>query len=539
MNNSNKKFLHLNLANIKKIPFTILFCTIFAILFSIKGLFQNQYISYKIVYFSILSGLIMVNVLFTEVLFTDKRKKMIGFILSVMIAIILSLVGFSSLLFRLDCNTASCPIDVSDRMLYFTLCYIISVVSASIFVIYKKSKLNFYEYCNIALNNLFKTIVVYIISLVCLSFVFILLDSVTDVNYKISGLIYSLLFGLYVLPNFIISFIDTNNKINSIYKGIGLFCILPLAIICTFIIYFYIVKLLIIRELPDNLIFTLVLFVFIFGMISYFVSKNIDNKFTRIYCNIFPYIFILPVLLQSYSLFVRVSEYGLTPDRYISFMIVVFELIVLFLLVYKKGIKLENILISIIIICIIISVSPFNLIKLSNVSQQSILNKNYNKSGEDYYKAISAYEYLINSENGKKYIDDEINEKLKNEVFDKKYTDNYKSYYFNNDLSKIDISEYKTLKKINFSYTDSKDDIKNIEILNKNSKNIEANIDLNKYIDYLISNDYLTDKMFELNNIIEIDDNTIIYLDYLYFRVSNSKDKTITNLRSTGYLFEK
>lgn len=540
MSNIIKKILNLNLMNIKKIPFTIIFSIVFAILFSIRGLFENDYISNRIIYFSILSILIMVNALLTEVSTSDKRKRIFGYILSFIIALILSLVGFSSLLFRLDCDTISCSIDISDKMLYFTTCYIVSIVSISIFVIHRKSKLNLYEYGNIVLSNLFTTIIVYIISVICILFIFILLDIATNIDYKIIDMIYLLLFGLYFLPNIIISFIDINNKINSIYKGIGLFCILPLTIICTFIIYFYILKLLITKELPDNLIFILVLFVFIFGIISYFVSKNINNKFTKIYCNIFPYIFILPVLLQSYSLFIRVSEYGLTPDRYITYMVIVFELISLFLLKYKKGTKLQNILISIIIISIIINIGPFNLIRLSNISQQNILNKNYNKSGEDYYKAVSAYQYLTNSEDGRKYITDEINEKLENEIFDKECTSAYKSYYFTHQFLKIDILEYKTLKRISFSYSDSNGDLENINILNSSDKNkIESVINIKEYIDYLITNNYLTKEDFQQNNIIEIDDNTIIYLDYFFFRASNLDKYDITNLRGTGYLLEK
>lgn len=538
MNSSIKKFLNLNFVNIKKVPFTIIFSIISVILFSIMELFEHQYILDKILYFCILSSLMVVNTLLTEVLFTSKRKRIFGYILSFIIANVICLVSYSNLLFMPLCDSIYCFANISDNAVCFTLCYILSMLSISIFIIYKKSKLDFFEYMNIVLNNIFKTLIVSTVSLICISFILVLLTMISDIDYKFINLIY-LLLGLYFLPNFIISFIDTKAKINNIYRGIGLFCILPLTIICTLIIYFYIFRLLIIKELPDNLIFALVLFVFIFGMISFFVSKSIDNKLSKIYCNIFPYIFVLPVVLQSYSLFVRISEYGLTPDRYISYMIIVLELIVLFLLAYKKGIKLENVLISIVIISIIISISPFNLIKLPNISQQEILNENYNKSGQDYYKAIGAYEYLIDSEGGKKYITDEINKKMENAVMDKKCTSDYKSYHFSISFDEIDISKYKSLKKIIFSYSYDKDDINNIEILNKKEKNTEITIDLNNYLNYLISNNYLTREMFETNNIIKIDDNAIIYLDYLYLKTSKTNNYDIRNSRGTGYLLEK
>lgn len=536
MNNYIKKKINLNLVNIRKIPITILFLFIFGILFSINGLFENNYVSNIIDFFCILFCLIITNTLFTEVLFTEKTKRIVCYILSIILAVILSFAGFSSLLFEAKKSF----IHISDRTLYLTICYIISILSSSIFIIYRKEKLNFFEYCNIILNNLFKTILIYVIGLICLLFFFILLDITMDVNYKIKDLVYSLLFGLYLLPNIVLSFINTNSKINSLYKVIGLFCILPLTIISIFIIYFYIVKLLITKDLPNNLIFILVLFVFVFGIISYFVIKNINNKFTKKFCIIFPYIFVLPVILQSYSLFIRISEYGLTPDRYISYMIIVFELIMLFLLIYKRGIKLKNILISIIIICIIINVGPFNFIRLSNISQQNILNKNYNKEGEYYYKAVSAYKYLINSEDGKKYISTDINKKLEEEILNKTCTTSYKSYYLSNKFLEIDVSKYKNLKEIDFSYANGIDDLKNINILNKNKKsNIEATINLSEYIGYLMSNNYLTDEEFKQNNIIKIDDNTIIYLDYIYFRV-NKQDKTNINYsRGTGYLLER
>lgn len=533
MRNSIKKMFAFT--NIKKFPLTTIFILIFAILFSINDFFEEYGTINKLTYFTMLSILLIINTLFVEISINNRGKKILGYILAVILALILNNIVFSPLLFSVQINTS---LDLSINMLYLFVSYILAVISLNIFMLHKKSKLNFYEYCNNALNNLFKTFICYVSACICLFLVFMLLDSTVEIDYKFPDLIYSLLFTLYLIPNIILSFINVNIKVNNLYKGICLYCILPITMICLLIIYFYIGRLLLTKQLPTNLIFMLVFFVFMFGMISYFAAKNVDNKISKIYSKIFSYLFILPVLLQSYSLFIRISEYGLTPDRYISCMVILFEVLILFFLVFKNGKKISNVLISIIIICIVINIPILSLNTLSNISQKNIVEKYYKSSGENYYKAINSYKYLLEAENGKKYISDEVDEVLSSEVYDKKYYNSYKTYLLYNKFDEIDISDYDKIKEIKFTYQVERHNINDVDIINVKNNDVELSINLEKYVNYLTSNNYLNSNTFKQNNIIRVDEDTILYLDYLCIRIYVSNDN-VKYTKGTGYLLEK
>lgn len=536
-----KKLINLNLENVRKVPLTIIFTIIFVIVITIKSLLENKYLLNELSYLSSLFMLIIINLFFTEVSFKKKKSKIIGYVLSFVIAIILKNLQVPYHLLRPKCEV-SCLTEFSDYMNYVLGGYVISIISISVFNIYKKLKISFSEYTNKVLSNIFKTGIIFFVSLPGIMFIFILMELVLDVDYKIEDAIYTLLFGLYFIPSIIISLIDVNNdKISMLFKSVNTFCILPVTVISILIIYFYIFKILITKVMPENLIFMLVSIVFIIGMISYFCCNN-KNKLLNLYFTVFPYTFIMPIILQIYSVNIRLMQYGLTPDRYIACMFIVFEIIVIFLLIYKKGLKIQNILIALPIICIISVVGPFNLVRMSYISQANILNKYYNDTGDKYSKAVSAYKYLNQTDKGKKYISKEVkNSNIKYEILDKSYNrSNFKHYHLKSIDENINISNYKSMipVKITLGYDIIKSYSNNLVTVNNNTNSKIDNIDISKYTKMLVLNNYLDNDSFSKNNIYKVDDNRVLYLYYLYLRV-NEDNNSIRRLQAKGYLFEK
>lgn len=534
MKNKFKKLINLNLENVRKIPLTIIFTIIFAFVISINPLLENKYLLNELSYFSKLLILIIVNTFLTGLIVKDKKKKIIGYILSVVIAIFLNNLSSSYLLLKPKCNI-DCIRDFSNYMKYVFCGYVILILAISVFNIFRKLKISFSKYINIVLSNIFKIGVIYFVCLLGIMFIFILLEIIVDVDYKVIESIYSLSFGIYVIPSIILSLIDINDsKIGTLFKTINTFCILPVTIISILIIYFYIFKILITKVMPENLIFMFISIVFIIGMISYFCSSD-ENKIFNIYSTLFPYIFIMPIILQIYSVNIRLIEYGLTPYRYIACMFILLEIITLFLIIYKRGLKIQNILIAISVICVITTVGPLNLVRMSYISQASILNKYYNKTGEQYSKAISAYKYLNQTETGKKYISDKVkNSNIKNDVLNQNYNrNNFKYYYLKSSNENINISDYNNMIPVKITSNP-----KILLTINTNTNLSIGNIDISEYVNELVDNGYLDSASFSKNNVYKIDNNKTLYIYYLYLKI-NEENNSVQNIQAKGYLLEK
>lgn len=153
---------------------------------------------------------------------------------------------------------------------------------------------------------------------------------------------------------------------------------LPLTILATAIIYMYMAKIIIIREIPANSIYRILagLFIVAFPVWTAIHAFREEAKIIEKFCKILPISFIPFVLLQIYSIYARIDGNGLTPSRYIGIMFIVFEIIAIFLSLYKERKYLIHTITAVSVIIAISTMLPIvNVQSASNISQSNRLKR--------------------------------------------------------------------------------------------------------------------------------------------------------------------
>ena len=265
-------------------------------------------------------------------------------------------------------------------------------------------------------------------------------------------------------------------------------------------------------------------------------EENIIDKIN----NKWPILFIPFILLQIYTIGVRIYYNGMTEPRYLCIMLIIFEIIYTIIYIKNKE-KDGNIILVLVVITIISGIVPYlNMFKVSQISQYNnlkIIKEKENLSELEKEKVAGAYYYLKDTEEGKELItglltQDEIDEIVK-------YNGNYsnkKSIYLSKNVENIDIADYNKLYVIN-SYNYYKD-YNSIETEFKNIKVDNYEIDLSNIILEYIANEENIEEYFEENNEYVITENKKIIIESLVLYY-DSINKTVTDYSLDGYLLVK
>lgn len=479
---------------------------------------------------------------FFESLVTNKKKKQYLFYL---------VGGLISFFFTYFSNIEN---QIFQTIMYRVIaCYSICLLVLAIYFKYKKSKKRFNEYVTEVFIRVFQYSVIYLIltigvSVVCSVFIFLVLD---NSDYMLVSRLEILVFGFYYLPKVINSFVVEEKENSKFILGIISYVLEPLVLISFIIIYIYISKILIFKDIPSNQIFRILAGLFILGlpiwtMVSSFKEKNILDKIN----NKLPYFFIPFLFLQIYSIGVRIINNGLTETRYLCIMLIIFEIIYITIYFVKKE-KIENVLFVLIGLTIISTIVPY-----LNMSKVSILNQYHNLkiytekttyTEKEKRKISGAYYYLNQTEEGQKYIDKllskedieiikQINKNTNCDFCNNEQT-NY--YYASAKLSHIDISGYNKmyiLKKTDYTVQENID-FSQIGFNVKNS-NETIILDIEDTMNQYIKNRDKLNKYLQKNYEIKIDSSRKLIISNVEFRYYINEGKA-KNYSISGYLLEK
>lgn len=162
-----------------------------------------------------------------------------------------------------------------------------------------------------------------------------------------------------------------------IYRYLFTIIIIPLLGIFTVILYAYFVKILIGGELPKGVIASLVLW---YGLISsvilFFVQPLLEsNLIARWFRRLYPFALMIPVGMMFYSLYLRISQYGITPPRYYSVLAGIWILgTLVYTIAHKKFIPQMLVLYGMILL-FISAVGPLDAYKMTMRDQSSRFTK--------------------------------------------------------------------------------------------------------------------------------------------------------------------
>jgi len=224
-------------------------------------------------------------------------------------------------------------------------------------------------------------------------------------------------------------------------KGLRIFVqyvLIPLVVIYIFILYLYVGKILLEWQWPTGWVANLVLNFSIVGILGllllYPIQDEDDHKWVQLFSRGY-YITLIPlIVLLMLSIWVRISEYGVTVNRYFVATLAVWLAAVVIYFLISKMKDIRMIPISLFLITILISLGPLSAFEVSERSQLSRLEGNLGKHGllsengtvvktnseipfQDRKQISSGIAYLLNLkgvESIQSYFEQDLNEVLEN-----------------------------------------------------------------------------------------------------------------------------
>lgn len=480
---------------------------------------------------------------FVETIFNKKLFKILGYIVSGIISLIFSLTIFRNNMYDL----------LQENVTRIFIGFVSIMIIMASYTILKKEKLTFSEYILKVLAGIFNSTIVYgilSIGITLLTFIFvelILNNRFLDVFLTTQ----ILLLGLFYIPAIVISISNVKNKeVNIFIKGLVKYALLPLISVGILIIYIYIIKILVLGEMPSNVIFRILAIMFVFAFPTWTISENYKNegKIINIITKLLPYLYMPFIILEIISLGMRINGLGITPIRCLGIGVIILQIAALLLSVIKNRKWLSQILIYLSVAIFILFITPLNYNNISYFSQRTILTKyikedtNIEELESEYkQKAVSAYKYLKYN-NGENYIPEYIEKgELANEL--KKYygysaVSNVEHIYFYENTDYINVKEYSTIIKVNQRNSSNNtmvqfDDYNGNFIIKTDIKDAVTDI-----IEVNNSKEQDVKEYITKNRIIKLDDNKDLYLtsfNLQYYKTNNE----IILVSLGGYILQK
>ena len=415
--------------------------------------------------------------------------------------------------------------------------YSIVAFLIGLFKVIKNSGLELSKYCTRAFKNLFGTGVIYGILVVG----FILIMTIA-ISLLTSGKDYEpvmraqiAIFGLFLVPATLLSITNTEGESSKFIEAVISFVLLPLTSLATIIIYIYMLKILALRQIPQNSIYRIIagLFVVAFPVWVMTYEYKQKNKFVEVFSKIMPIAFIPLIGLQVYSIGARIGENGITPVRYMGVMFIIFEIIAIVLSIVNKRKYLTNAVLVAAGLMAISTISPVvNMEEISNYNQASRLKNAWREgesftslSSEEKATASSAYRYLLRQENSEKYLPkyldkEELTEKLiehyspygdEDETYDEKRTTYKRVNYQYPDDEVITVEGYNCIKKFQvYEYDINEENLESVSLYDT------FNINLKDYVLGLIeankNGDESAKEYIVSHRVHRVDDSRDIYI---------------------------
>ena len=536
---------------VKKFPVTIILVIITTLVMAIctgqNWIGTNTF--YKITTFLIIFA---AGTFLSEAYFKNMVNKIIAYVLSAVISFVfVKLIFISEGLFGWQ-NQAI--VAITGRVLF---AYLSSLTLLILYKLIKESDLKFEEYLLRVFSKTFFSTLIYVIlaigvALLMVIFITLILNG-NDSAYEFLYRTQILLFGLFYIPALMYSISEVKSKdVNAFIRGLVMYVMMPLVSISMLIIFIYIFKIIILQNMPSNVIYRILVGIFIVALPTWIMASNYREKHKIIgeAARILPFAYMPFILLEIYSIGIRIMEYGITPLRYVSAIFIVFQVFVLFFDVYKKREKFNYVFLVGMVLILISTISPINLVTASNLSQKNIIVRylpegtDFNSLTNEYKDKISgAYGYLESQYNGDNYIPLYITDEMKTAInkyiptsmyfynYNNEYNYEYINYY--EQTTEIEVAGYSKIISVNAFNID------NGNITLSNISGNEGTVDIQNLINGMIAN-YTPDEnrlneFVNSNKIIKIDETKDLYISNISFAY-NQDTKQIDKLDVNGYV---
>ncbi|MBP3602615.1 MAG: DUF4153 domain-containing protein [Lachnospiraceae bacterium] len=298
---------------------------------------------------------------------------------------------------------------LTERMDEYLIGYIILLLILIFYYSYRKSGESFSEYIG---NTWFNGIVVlclYLGFLLGFLFLFGMMEAlffIKIINYAMIA-ITIVLTGMFLFPGCMWAVTDKKRPMGTVVQTLGFGYIITIFYVLALIVgYVYMFRILLQMQMPSNEVFTVVAVLFVISIQQWVTQESYNEHPSYMkFLSCLPYFFAPLICLQIYSVGLRIGEYGLTPDRYMGIMLIIFEIITVILWKIKRE-KLDILLPVMAVMVIVSTIVPIiNMYSMSARSQESFLIKYGPKAvdgealGElEYNRLQGAYRYLKRNE---------------------------------------------------------------------------------------------------------------------------------------------
>lgn len=379
------------------------------------------------------------------------------------------------------------------RVTAFYLAYYILIVLFVFYRKYKESNLPIAKYFVSVLTTAIEICIVWGI----LALGFLLLGAAFEtLLFHFAGLFLVpqvLIVGLYVVPFFLMGIGDVKEEISRFFQVLIKYVMLIITLVGAVIIYLYIIKT-IITGIPSNEVFAIASALFFVSIPVGFACTAFekDTTFQKI-AFVLPYIYAPFIVLQLYSLIIRVSEYGMTPSRYAGFVLIILEILYTLVYAFARD-KIDKLIIVMMAITVIATLIPgINAIDCSRLTQKSVITRfiknGLPETGEGRGRLLGAYNYLKN-EYGNAYIDSILSDDLQakiEEIKPEQKVNTFKVYNLTTQPEPIPLEGYDYMSEFYavFSADDDNRDMTAMEMEVDNVKNYDT-VDLSDIYETVI-----------------------------------------------------
>lgn len=212
-----------------------------------------------------------------------------------------------------------------------------------------------------------------------------------DITNKIYGHLFVLLAGIFNTSFFLshfppaFQFNDRERAYNIIFKNLCQYILIPIVGLYFLILYAYSVKILATWNLPHGWVSSLVLGFSIAGiftyLINYLLPEYTDNKIVHAYRRWFWWVLLPMVGLLFVAIDRRISDYGVTEERYFVAHAGVWLLVMCAYFLWSKTDNIKFIPISLGLFVLVAVVGPLSAFRVSQRSQTTVLRGLLEKNG--------------------------------------------------------------------------------------------------------------------------------------------------------------
>lgn len=228
------------------------------------------------------------------------------------------------------------------------------------------------------------------------------------------SIIFSTIFFLAGVPVVDEEYLETEGEYPKGLKVFSQYVLLPLVVLYLAIMYVYTVKVLLITEWPSGIIGHMVLWYGILGILAllllYPLETTSENQWIRAWGKWYYRALIPLTLVLGVAISKRISEYGVTEERYAVAVLAVWLFCISVYFAFSKNRNIKSIPISLATIAFLITIGPWGMVSVSVNSQVNELegllrkhkllksnlihSRNFEMIGTDYDRIESIAYYL-------------------------------------------------------------------------------------------------------------------------------------------------